>query len=64
MGKSIINSEGKMICPRCEVPQDILSFKALKTYGDYSCASIYKCSLCRAVFAPLPDLFDVVINQD
>jgi hypothetical protein len=32
-------------------------------YGDYNCAAIYKCANCRAVFAPLPDLFDVVSNQ-
>lgn len=63
MNKSIITSDGKMICPRCEKAQDILSYKALKLYGEYNCAAIYKCSSCRAVFAPLPDLFDIVNNQ-
>lgn len=52
-----------MICPRCEKAQDILSYKALKLYGDYNCAAIYKCSSCRAIFAPLPDLFDIVNKQ-
>jgi len=60
MGKSIISKEGKMICPRCEKHQDILSYKALKTYGDYNCAPIYKCANCRAVFSPMPDLFDLI----
>jgi DNA-directed RNA polymerase subunit M/transcription elongation factor TFIIS len=63
MSKSIIDKDGKMICPRCEKHQDILYYKALKMYGDYNCAAIYKCANCRAVFAPLPDLFDVVSNQ-
>ena len=63
MSKAIIDKNGKMICPRCELGQDILCYKALKMYGDYNCAAIYKCPNCRAVFAPLPDLFDVVSNQ-
>ncbi len=63
MSKAIIDKEGKMICPRCEMAQDILRYKALKTYNDYNCAAIYKCANCRAIFAPLPDLFDVVANQ-
>ena len=64
MGKSIISKEGKMICPRCEKHQDILSYKALKTYGEYNCASIYKCSNCRAIFSPLPDLFDIIAKNN
>lgn len=63
MSKSVIDTNGKMICPRCIKHQDILAYKALKLYGDYNCAAIYKCPSCRAVFAPLPDLFDVVSNM-
>lgn len=62
MSKPIIQ-DGKMVCPRCELAQDILAYKALQLYGDYACAAIYKCPNCRAVFAPLPSLFDVVSNQ-
>jgi rubredoxin len=48
--------EGRtMSCPRCKVKQDILSFTPLDQIEEYAheTAPIYKCSLCRWVFAPV-----------
>jgi hypothetical protein len=48
----------QMNCPRCKRRQDILAFVPLaliEEYADQTCV-IYKCSLCRWLFAPHPAL--------
>lgn len=48
----------RMVCPRCKRPQDILTFIPLALIEEYSAqtVTIYKCSLCRWLFAPHPSL--------
>lgn len=50
-----------MVCPRCEEEQDILAFVPLKLFNEekYRCVPAYKCRLCKAVFAPIPDPLDI-----
>jgi hypothetical protein len=48
----------RMRCPRCKRQQDVLTFVPLaliEEYADETCI-IYKCSLCRWLFAPHPGL--------
>lgn len=61
MAEKLVTFEG-MICPRCEVRQNILAFTRLQQFGDYESqtAPLYKCKLCRAVFAPLPEKLDII----
>ena len=50
----LVDSDG-MLCPRCEVRQDILMFKRLQhseAYADVT-ECVYKCPQCRFVFAPI-----------
>ncbi len=56
MNDSIVSPSGKIICPRCEVPADLLSYKTLQIpEGKYAdqCAQILKCENCKFVFAPI-----------
>lgn len=48
----------KMYCPRCKKRQDILTFVPLALIEEFSAetVTIYKCSLCRWLFAPHPSL--------
>jgi rubredoxin len=50
----LVNSDG-ILCPRCEVRQDILIFKRLQHSEKYEDVTecIYKCPQCRFVFAPI-----------
>lgn len=62
---NLITESGKMICPRCEEPQDILTFARLQHSEKYDKLTIpiYKCRLCRFVFAPEPDLLGSEIGH-
>jgi rubredoxin len=57
----LVNTEG-MICPRCEVRQNLLAFTRLKQYEKYESqtAPLYKCKLCKLVFAPLPEKLGII----
>lgn len=48
----LITNEGKVVCPQCEVAQDLLAYTKLKNLNPTDCADIIKCKLCRHVFAP------------
>jgi rubredoxin len=60
----LVNSAG-MMCPRCEVRQDILIFKRLQHSDRYEdvTEAIYKCPLCRFVFAPISGVVYNYFNE-
>ena len=52
--QKLILSGRNMTCPRCKVEQELLHFIPLKKIEEYdeSTMTIYKCPLCRWLFAP------------
>lgn len=58
--KRLLDGDHRMVCPRCKVWQDVLRFVPLEQIAEYEreTAPIYKCALCRWVFAPLVSPLD------
>ena len=54
-----------MVCPRCKRKQDILQFVPMMTIEEYAheVCPIYKCSLCKWLFAPSDNLMFEVLSQ-
>ena len=55
---NLFTDEGLVVCPQCEVPQNILEYTHLKHLNKEETAPIIKCRRCRFVFAPLLDKLD------
>lgn len=58
--------EGRfMTCPRCKKKQDLLTFVPMMTISEYDhdTCPIYKCSLCKWLFAPSDNLMYEVLSQ-
>jgi hypothetical protein len=56
---SLLTNDGKLICPQCGEPQNILAFTPLniaKGWFASECMQILKCKLCRHLFAPKPGI--------
>jgi rubredoxin len=48
----LITDTGKIICPQCEVAQDVLAYTPLKQLNPNDTNPIIKCRNCRHVFSP------------
>ncbi len=55
----LFTDKGKIICPQCELEQDVLAFTPLKNLLPDETAEIIKCRNCRFVFAPMPKFLSI-----
>lgn len=61
---NLFTDKGKVICPRCNLAQDILAYVRLENLNPQECEQIIKCRNCRYVFAPTASLVQYIVERD